>query len=65
MEQKTKVILDEEEKTILIRALNDLRNSLLQENRSTDAVEELMIKIYEGRRAKARAAEESVVEHYR
>lgn len=65
MEQKTKVILDEDEKTILIRALNDLRNRLLQEHRSTDAVDELMIRIYEGRRVKARVAEESVIEQYR
>ena len=58
MEQRTKVSLNEDEKTIIIRALNDLRNSLLREERSTDAVDELMIRIYEGGRTTMRVAEE-------
>ena len=30
----------------MIRALNDLRTSLIREERSTDAVDELMEKVY-------------------
>ena len=36
---KTAITLDEYERNILIRALNDLRTSLLKEKRSTDAVD--------------------------
>ena len=38
---KTKVQMTEDEKTILILALNELRNKLLSEGRFTDAVNEL------------------------
>jgi hypothetical protein len=65
MEQRTKVSLNEDEKTIIIRALNDLRNSLLREERSTDAVDDLMIRIYEGGRTKMRVAEEMSCDRYR
>lgn len=64
MEQRTKVSLSENDKTIIIRALNDLRNDLLREQRSTDAVEELMIRIYETSHTKQRVAEDKVVERY-
>ena len=40
---KTKVQMTEDEKTILILALNELRNKLLSEGRFTDAVDELKI----------------------
>lgn len=63
---KTAITLDEYERNILIRALNDLRTSLLKEQRSTDAVDELMVKIYDARLKNIRVAEESSrIEHYR
>ena len=43
MEWKTVVLLDQYERNILINALNEFRNNLLQQQRSTDAVDELMI----------------------
>ena len=52
MEWKTVVLLDQYERNILINALNEFRNNLLQEQRSTDAVDELMIKIHEARQKK-------------
>ena len=42
-EEKLYIKLDGYEQSILVRALNDLRNSLLENARSTDAVEELRI----------------------
>lgn len=62
---KTAITLDEYERNILIRALNDLRTSLLKEKRSTDAVDELMVKIYDARLKNIRVAEDNRVEHYR
>jgi len=62
---KTAITLDEYERNILIRALNDLRTSLLKEKRSTDAVDELMVKIYDARLKNVRVAEDNRVEHYR
>ena len=43
---KTKVQMTEDEKTILILALNELRNKLLSEGRFTDAVDELSPTFY-------------------
>ena len=41
-EEKLYIKLDGYEQSILVRALNDLRNSLLENARSTDAVDELI-----------------------
>lgn len=65
MEWKTVVLLDQYERNILINALNEFRNNLLQEQRSTDAVDELMIKIHEARQKKLRVAEAKAIERYR
>ena len=65
MEWKTVVLLDQYERNILINALNEFRNDLLQQQRSTDAVDELMIKIHEARRKKLRVAEAKAIERYR
>ena len=42
---RTKVQMTKDEKTILILALNELRNKLLSEGRFTDAVDELILKL--------------------
>lgn len=65
MEWKTVVLLDQYERNILINALNEFRNNLLQQQRSTDAVDELMIKIHEARQKRLRVAEAKAIERYR
>ena len=45
MEKKRYIALDDSEWKIVINALNDLRNSLIQQGRYTDAVDDIMIKI--------------------
>lgn len=65
MEKKSVVELDEYDKNILIRALNDLRTKLIEEKRSTDAVDELMVKVYEAKRRRLRVAEERNIDLYR
>ena len=65
MEWKNVVLLDQYERNILINALNEFRNNLLQEQRSTDAVDELMIKIHEARQKRLRVAEAKAIERYR
>ena len=65
MEWKTVVLLEQYERNILINALNEFRNNLLQEQRSTDAVDELMIKIHEARQKRLRVAEAKAIERYR
>lgn len=42
---KRKLKLDDYEVNIIIRALVELRNQLIAENRYTDAVDELLLKI--------------------
>ena len=65
MEWKTVVLLDQYERNILINALNEFRNDMLQQQRSTDAVDELMIKIHEARQKKLCVAEAKAIERYR
>ena len=45
MEKKYRIVLDDSEWKIVINALNDFRNSLIQQGRYTDAVDEIMIKV--------------------
>ena len=45
MEKKYRIVLDDSEWKIVINALNDLRNSLIQQCRYTDAVDDIMIKV--------------------
>ncbi len=44
---KKRFKFDDDEIRILILALNELRNQLIREERYTDAVDELMIKLIE------------------
>ena len=45
MEKKRYIALDDSEWKIVINVLNDLRNSLIQQGRYTDAVDNIMIKV--------------------
>ncbi len=45
MEKKRYITLDDSEWKIVINALNDLRNSLIQQGRYTDAVDDITIKV--------------------
>lgn len=45
MEKKYCLELDDYEYRIMINALNDLRNSLIQQGGYTDAVDDIMIKV--------------------
>ena len=46
MQRQYVVKLDDYDQSIMIRALNDLRSTLIKEERPTDAVDELMVKVY-------------------
>ena len=50
MQRQYVVKLDDYDQRIMIRALNDLRTSLIREERSTDAVDELMEKVYRAKK---------------
>ncbi len=65
MGKKLILALDGYEQRILIRALNDLRTQLIREERSTDPVDELIVKIYETRPKHFLVAERSVAHEYR
>lgn len=45
-EKKSKLILSQDDKSILIRALVELKNSLIAEGKYTDAVDEMILKVY-------------------
>ena len=46
MQRQYVVKLDDYDQRIMRRALNDLRSTLIKEERPTDAVDELMVKVY-------------------
>ena len=58
MEKKTVIEIDEYDRNIIIRALNDLRTSMIREKRPTDPVDDLMVRIYEAKQKHRRVAEE-------
>ena len=58
MGRKTTIEVDEYDRNIIIRALNDLRTALLKENRPTDPVDDLMVRIYESNKKRQRLGEE-------
>ena len=60
MEQRKVLVIDEYEQGILINALNDMRNDLKAEDKSTDAVDELIIKTAEAKNKRFRVAEEEL-----
>ena len=45
MGKKYIIVLDDSEWKIVINVLNDFRNSLIQQGRYTDAVDDIMIKV--------------------
>ena len=45
MEKKYIIAFDDYERRIVVNALNNLRNSLIQQGRYTDAVDDIMIKV--------------------
>lgn len=60
MEQKKVLVIDDYEQGILINALNDMRNELKAEDKSTDAVDDLIIKTAEAKNKRFRVAEEEL-----
>lgn len=44
-EKKYYIALDGYERGVIVNALNEMRNSLLQQGRYTDAVDEVLLKI--------------------
>ena len=60
MEQKKILVLDDYEQGIIINALNDMRNDLKAEDKSTDAVDDLIIKTAEARSKRFRVAEHDI-----
>ncbi len=53
-EEKRVLTLDKYEHGIIIHALNDLRNDLLEEDRPTDAVDEVLLKTIDAPAKKVR-----------
>ncbi len=51
-EEKRVLAMDKYERGILIHALNDMRTDLIEDERSTDAVDELLLKTIDAPRKK-------------
>ena len=60
MEQRKVLVIDDYEQGILINALNEMRNDLKAEDKSTDAVDDLIIKTAEAKNKRFRVAEEEL-----
>lgn len=44
-EERFYLAIDDSEQSILIRALNDMKTALMQQGKTTDAIDELIVKI--------------------
>jgi len=51
-EKKYYIALDGYERGVIVNALNEMRNSLLQQGRHTDAVDEVLMKIIDAKTKK-------------
>lgn len=58
-EEKRIVMLDRYEHGVVVNALNDLRNGLLEEQRSTDSVDEMLLKTIDAPTQKVRSRNEA------
>lgn len=56
-EKRYRLAMDERERSIMIHALNDYRNDLIDENRAPDAVEDLILKAANAPDKKVRVVE--------
>lgn len=56
-DEKNIVAFDDYEQGIMIKALNELRTRLINEERSTDAVDDLILKTANARRKRVRYTE--------
>lgn len=52
MNKKYHLVLDDYEHSLLIHALNDKRNELIQNGKYTDAVDEILVKVIEASKKK-------------
>lgn len=58
-EEKRVLTLDKYEHGVVVNALNEMRNDLLEERRSTDIVDEVLLKAIEAPTKKMRGRDEA------
>ena len=58
-EEKRVLTLDKYEHGVVVNALNEMRNDLLEEQRSTDIVDELLLKAIDAPTKKVRGRDEA------
>ena len=58
-EEKRVLTLDRYEHGVVVNALNDLRNDLLEEQRSTDIVDEVLLKAIDAPTKKVKCRDEA------
>lgn len=58
-EEKRVLTLDRYEHGVVVNALNELRNDLLEEQRSTDIVDEVLLKAIDAPTKKAKCRDEA------
>ena len=58
-EEKRVLTLDKYEHGVVVNALNEMRNDLLEEQRSTDIVDEVLLKAIDAPTKKVRGREEA------
>lgn len=64
--RKMKLMIDDYDQDILFRALNDLRNQMMKEQRPTDPVDDLMLRVHYAGTLRGRVSEgRQVDEEYR
>ena len=58
-EEKRVLTLDKYEQSVVVNALNEMRNDLLEEQRSTDIVDEVLLKAIDAPTKKVKCRDEA------
>ena len=59
-EKKYYIILDDFERRVVVNCMNEMRNSLIKDDKSTDALDEVLLKIIRSKQKKLKVVYQEV-----
>ena len=59
-EKKFYIVLDDFERRVVVNCMNEMRNSLIKDDKSTDALDEVLLKIIRSKQKKLKVVYQEV-----
>ena len=59
-EKKFYIVLDDFERRVVVNCMNEMRNSLIEDGKCTDALDEVLLKIIRSKRKKLKVISQEV-----